>query len=242
VNSLGGSSGQLAISVGSAVLIATCSDLKPPTLANLLGALAVDKALAATRGGSSSSNGSSALLAAHAPAAAPGSGAAAALNPAALAAARAMHPEELAQLCSPFGGAARPKEHNLILEQPTEPGQWLVAAKEVAWTARDQQADRRVAAEEQRVWQEVQQQPAAAALASDKALQQLLAPLLELHRSTGLPLSSRLMCNLLLMAAGGCAPCAGSCSWAAPVLPALPLPACLSISAAMHICMHACAT
>jgi hypothetical protein len=232
VDSLGGSSGQLAISVGSAVLIATCSDLKPPTLANLLGALAVDKALAATRG-SSSSNGSSALLAANAPA--PGSGAAAALNPAALAAARALHPEELAQLCSPFGAAARPIEHSLVLEQPTEPGQWLVAAKEVVWKARDQRADQRVAAEEQRVWQEAQQQPAAAALASDNALQQLLAPLLELHRSSGLPLSSRLMCNLLLLAAGGCAPAAGCCR-AAPVLPTFPLPACPSLLRCMHAC------
>lgn len=195
---MGGS--QLAVSVGSAVLVVSCSDLKPPTLANLLGALAVDRALAVMRrgGGSSGSDGASLL----APAAAGpllGSTAAAAVNPAAMAAAQVLHPDELAALSAPFGSAARPMVHSMQLEAPTDSSQWLVKATSVEWRVADEAADAQIATEERRVWQEVQQP---AALASDVALQQVVAPLLELRRKTGLQLSPRLVARLAMLAAG----------------------------------------
>lgn len=215
MDSLGSS--QLAVSVGSAVLVVTCSDLRPPTLANLLGALAIDKALIAQRssGGSSSGGGrsGSALLAPTPEAALLGGSVA--VNPAALAAARVLHPDELAVLAAPFGGAPRPIEHSVVLEEPTEPGQWLVPAKEVTWRVADVASDASLAAEEQRLWQEVQQ-PAAAALGSDATLQQALEPLLEQRRSSGLALSPPLVSALLMLAAGGCvAAWAGLAGWLA---------------------------
>ena len=204
VESLGGESKQLAVCVGTAVLIATLHELRPPTLANLLGALAIDKALAAacaSNSSSSSSQGGGGLPApkpAAAGAAAAGGGAAG-VNPAALAALRALHPDEIERLAAPFGGAARPMELQVELEAPCQPGQWLVPASRVAWRPVDQATHEQVAAEERRVWQAVQH----GELGGDGALQKALAPLLQLRRASGLPLSPRLMCRLLVLAAGG---------------------------------------
>lgn len=194
MDSLGGT--QLVVCVGSAVLVLTCSELRPPTLANLLGALSLDKALLAQRG-SGGADGSGGLLAPAAAAA----GGGAAVNPAALAAAAVLHPDELAALSAPYGGAPRPVDLSMVLEAPTEPGQWLVPAKELSWRLVDEAADARLAAEERRVWQQVQQ-PAAAALASDAALQAALKPLLEARSCTGLALSPALVAGLLALAAG----------------------------------------
>lgn len=201
---LGGSSNQLAISVGTAVLVATLTELKPPTLANLLGALALDRvALCGRRSGG---GGGSDLLAKPASTAAGALlGSTAVVNPAALAAARVLHADEVAALSAPFGGAARPMQLRLELEEPEEPGQWLVPAREVHWGPTDAAAVEQLAQTERRVWQEVAQ-PAAAALASDAALQAALAPLLRLRRSSGLALSPRLVPRLLMIAAGKAPP------------------------------------
>lgn len=207
VGSLGPGSNQLAVTVGTAVLIVTCSDLKPPTLVNLLGALSVDKALAAARrGGGGGDAAGSGLLPLPPPAGGGGAagallGSTAAVSPAAAAAARVLHGDELAALCAPFGGALRPVVVDMQLEEPEQPGQWLVRAREVSVRCTDAEGDAAVAAEERRVWQAVQQ-PAAAALGSDAALRAALEPLLELRRRTGLPLSHRLLCGLLMLAAG----------------------------------------
>lgn len=183
--------------IGSAVLVASLDELPKPTLANLLGALAIDKALLAMR---ASGSGSADVL--SAPAAAQQLlGSTVTVNPAALAAVRVLHPDEIEALCEPFGGAARPIDCRMKLKEPTEPGQWLVEAEEVIWKVKDEAADAAIAAEERRVWQEVQQ-PAAAALGSEAAMQQLLEPLLQLRRSSGYDLSPRLVANLLMMAAG----------------------------------------
>ncbi len=179
------------------MLVASLDGLPKPTLANLLGALAIDKALLAMR---ASGSGSDNVL--SAPAAAQQLlGSTVAVNPAALAAARVLHPDEIAALTEPFGGAARPIDCRMELEEPTEPGQWLVEAKEVHWKVKDAAADAAIAAEERRVWQAVQQ-PAAEALGSEAAMQQLLEPLFGLRRSSGLELSPRLIANLLMLAAG----------------------------------------
>ena len=192
---LGGSS--LALCIGSAVLVVSLEELPKPTLANLLGALAIDKALLAMR---ASGSGSDNVL--SAPAAAQQLlGSTVAVNPAALAAARVLHPDEIAALTEPFGGAARPIDCRMELEEPTELGQWLVEAKEVHWKVKDEAADAAIAAEERRVWQAMEQ-PAAEALSSEAAMQQLLEPLFGLRRSSGLELSPRLIANLLMLAAG----------------------------------------
>ncbi|KAL4422703.1 hypothetical protein ABPG75_008900 [Micractinium tetrahymenae] len=199
VDHLGGSSKQLAISVGTAVLVATLAELKPPTVANLLGALALDRAaLSSSSGGGG--GGKDSLLKPAAPAAGPLLGSTAAVNPAALAAARVLHADEVAALSAPFGGAARPMQLRLQLEAAEEPGQWLVPAREVTWEPADPAAAQQLAQAEQRVWQEVAQPPAAA-LASDAALQEALAPLLKLRQSSGLALSPRLVSRLLMLAA-----------------------------------------
>lgn len=209
---LGGSS--LALCIGSAVLVAPLEELPKPTLANLLGALALDKALIAMR--ASGAGAGDGVL--SAPAAAQQLlGSTVAVNPAALAAARVLHPEEIAALSDPFGGAPRPIDCRLELEEPTEPGQWLVEAKEVTWKVTDESADAAIAAEERRVWQEVQQ-PAAAALGSDAAMQQLLEPLLQLRRSSGYELSPRLVAKLVMLAAGALVwgrVCWACCAWSA---------------------------
>ena len=192
---LGG--GRLAVCIGSAVLVVSLDELPKPTLANLLGALAIDKALLAMR---ASGSGCADVL--SAPTATQQLlGSTVAVNPAALAAVRVLHPDEIEALCEPFGGAARPIDCRMQLKEPTEPGQWLVEAEEVIWKVKDEAADAAIAVEERRVWQEVQQ-PAAAALGSEAAMQQLLDPLLQLRRSSGYDLSPRFVSHLLMMAAG----------------------------------------
>ncbi len=200
---LGGSSNQLAISVGTAVLIATLTELKPPTLANLLGALALDR-VALSGASSSGGDGGSGLDVLKQPSAAAAGrllGSTAAVNPAALAASRVLHADEIEALSAPFGGAARPMQLRLKLEDPEEPGDWLVPAKEIDWGPVDAKAVAQLEQAERRVWQEVTQ-PAAAALASDAALQEALAPLLKLRQSSGLALSPRLVSRLIMLAAG----------------------------------------
>ncbi|KAI3430425.1 hypothetical protein D9Q98_005020 [Chlorella vulgaris] len=209
VDCLGSGTNQLAVTVGTAVLIVTCADLKPPTLANLLGALAVDKALAAMRADDSTGLGSAGtgLLRMPAPGggaagAAPGApllGSTVAVNPAALAAARVLHADDLAALCNPLGGAPRPMEGLMEAKQPVKRAQWLVEG-EVTWRCTQEESSAAIEQEERRVWQAVQE-PAAAALQSDAALQQLLEPLLGLCCSSGLELSPRLVCRLLMLAA-----------------------------------------
>ncbi|KAL4448963.1 hypothetical protein ABPG77_007680 [Micractinium sp. CCAP 211/92] len=199
---LGGSSNQLAISVGTAVLIATLTELKPPTLANLLGALALDR-VALSGASSSGGDGGSGLDVLKQPSAAAAGrllGSTAAVNPAALAASRVLHADEIEALSAPFGGAARPMQLRLKLEDPEEPGDWLVPAKEIDWGPVDAKAVAQLEQAERRVWQEVTQ-PAAAALASDAALQEALAPLLKLRQSSGLALSPRLVSRLIMLAA-----------------------------------------
>jgi hypothetical protein len=219
--------------------------LKPPTLANLLGALAVDKALAAMRADDSTGLGSAGtgLLRMPAPGggaagAAPGApllGSTVAVNPAALAAARVLHADDLAALCNPLGGAPRPMEGLMEAKQPVKRAQWLVEG-EVTWRCTQEESSAAIEQEERRVWQAVQE-PAAAALQSDAALQQLLEPLLGLCCSSGLELSPRLVCRLLMLAAGELEEVSGvhvavcAAAWALLVrlmclLPALHVPAC----------------
>jgi hypothetical protein len=231
LDSLGSDTNQLSVNVGTAVLLATCTDLLPPTMFNLIGAMAVDRAMQSMRlngsGGAAPgllpvpalTDAASGDAVSRVLADGPLLGSTAEVNPMAATALRVLHPDELAAALSPLGGHARPMTIDEKLEEPTQPGQWLVRAH-MTWRCTQPEDDAAMAAEEERVWQEVAQ-PAAAPPRDDDALHAALEPLLALRRRSGMALSPRLVQRLLMLAGGalrlqrrlGC-------------LHGLPLPAC----------------
>eukprot|EP00887_Chlorella_sp_A99_P000200 scaffold13.g200.t1 len=169
----GSAAGQLALAAGGAVVLLDLP-LRPPTLAQLVGALAV--AGAEARGGG-----------------------AAARNPCAAAAARALHADELARLAAPTGDGPRLVAPRFT-PRPTAAGAPALPLVEcdVEWP--EVGAERLDAAEA--ACSRALQDPGHAALTSEPAFEQLIQPLLDLATKQGAVVSPRLLARLLLAAAG----------------------------------------
>lgn len=224
LDSLGSGTNQLSVSVGTAVLVATCSDLLAPTAFNLIGAMDLHQAMQSMRLNGGGGDAAPGLLPVPALSGAasgdavrrvladgPLLGCTAEVNPMAAAALRVLHPDEVAAATHPLGGRARPMTVDAELGKPTQPGQWLVRAR-TTWRCTQPEDDDALAAEERRVWQEVAQP---AAVRDDDAMKAALEPLLALRRRSGMGLSPRLVHRLLMLAAGARCGCLPAAAWAA---------------------------
>ncbi|GAB4820197.1 hypothetical protein N2152v2_007243 [Parachlorella kessleri] len=201
-----GDSGQLALVAGGSLLLAELQ-LRPPTLANLIGALCLSTP--ATRRGTDPASALFGEVDTHA----------AAANPCAAAAAAALHESELASLAGPPAvGSAAPAPVHFVLELETQQAehaqrahssdaQQLVQPAVVRWSEPSSPA---LQAAERVAWDAVLDRSAsgnsdasgAAAATSGIRLQQAVQQLLLVSQQHGVPLSQRLLSRLLQAAAG----------------------------------------